>query len=155
MDTRSRWRSDRTFASPSNATADVDRAGSDRAALVAREIDAELLELPVQVRAFEAGLLGDACHAAVFLRQVELEVALLERVARLAERPIEVEALLGLRAEQHRRQRLHRAAGHGRLDREGAAVVRGVVVRRGRGPRRRLGEALLDRAQELLQRDRL
>src|SRR6185437_1913532 len=104
MDTRSRWRSDRTFASPSNATADLDRAGSDRAALVAREVDAELLELPVQVRALEAGLLGDARHAAVFLGQVELEVALLEGVARLAQRAVELEALLRLRAERERRR---------------------------------------------------
>src|SRR6476620_12156169 len=53
---------------------------SGRVAFVARQVNAELLELPVQVRPLEPGLLGDARHAAVFLREVELEVALLERV---------------------------------------------------------------------------
>ena len=44
------------------------------------------------------GLLGHARHRAAFLGQVELEVALLEFVARIAQRLVEFEQLLGLRA---------------------------------------------------------
>ena len=40
---------------------------SQAAALTAREVDAELFELAVQVGAFKAGFFGYAGHAAVFL----------------------------------------------------------------------------------------
>ena len=61
---------------------------SGHAALVAGQVDAELLELAVQVRAFQAGLLGDAGHRAAFLGQVKLEIALLEGIAGLAQRAV-------------------------------------------------------------------
>ena len=50
------------------------KASAARAALAARQVDAQLLELAIEVGALEAGLLGDAGHAAVLLRQVELEM---------------------------------------------------------------------------------
>ena len=94
-------------------------------ALVAREVDAELLELAVEVRALEAGLLGDAGHAAVLAREVKFEVALLERIARFAQRPIEREALLGQRPERKRREA---RARDGAAD---AARVEGLEARCG------------------------
>src|SRR4051794_14414649 len=128
---------------------------SGRVALVARQVDAELLELAIEVRSLEPRLLGNARHAAVLLREVELEIAFFEGVARLAQRPVEVEALLRLRAEQGRRQLLDGAARHRRLDGEAAAVLAGGGIERRGQPRRRLGQALLDGAQQLLQGDRL
>jgi hypothetical protein len=52
--------------------------------LVLAEIDAELLKLPVQVRAFEPRLLRHARHAAVLTREVIFEVRALEGVACIA-----------------------------------------------------------------------
>jgi hypothetical protein len=53
------------------------------------EIDTELLQLAVQVGAFEPRLFGHARHAAVLAREVILEVRALERVARVAQRNVE------------------------------------------------------------------
>src|SRR4051794_6023290 len=53
------------------ASAPHGAGGRASAAPVARQVDAELLELAVEVRALQAGLLGHAGHAAVFLREVE------------------------------------------------------------------------------------
>ena len=128
------------------------------AALVARQVDAELLELAIQVRALQAGLLGDARHRAVFL------------------------ARGGTRSSSSRRRRAPRAAGgRGRSSARpagpsgsGAAAAacappgigastrqadclrpaRRRCSRRGCA-RRRLGQRLLHGAQQLLQRDRL
>ena len=71
-------RSDRTSSSPAPKSEDRDcstdrglgarLAGLDAvAALVAAEVHAELLELAVEVGAFQAGFLGDAGHGTVFL----------------------------------------------------------------------------------------
>src|SRR5437899_2618667 len=99
---------------PGREPAIIARALHGAAALVAREVDAQLLELAVQVRALQPRLLGHARHAAVFLGEVELEVALLEGVARFAQRAVELEALFRLRAQQRRhggalQQRWHAA----------------------------------------------
>src|SRR5213592_1012681 len=54
-------------------------------ALVARQVHPELLQLPIQVRPLQPRLLRHPRHRAVLLRQVKLEVALLERIPRLAQ----------------------------------------------------------------------
>src|SRR5690606_2537221 len=62
------------------------------------QVHAQLAQLAVQVRALQPGLLCHARHGAALARQVELEVGLLEAVARLAQRAVEVEALVRQRA---------------------------------------------------------
>src|SRR3974390_2928646 len=66
----------------------------------APQFDAELLELAVQVRALEAGAVGNARHAVAFLGKLVLEVDALELVPRLAQRLVEIdgEGLRALRA---------------------------------------------------------
>src|SRR6185295_1629707 len=65
-------------------------AGSARVFLgTAGEPDVELLELAVEVRALEPGLLGDAAHVALLAAEELLEVDTLERLARLAQRQVE------------------------------------------------------------------
>jgi hypothetical protein len=46
------------------------------------------------VGALQAGLLGHARHGAAFARQVEFKVGLLEAIARLAQRAVQIEALV-------------------------------------------------------------
>src|SRR5580698_6368166 len=58
-------------------------------ALVLAEIDAELLQLPVQVSPLKPGLFRDARHAAVFSREVILEVRAFERIACIAQWNVE------------------------------------------------------------------
>jgi hypothetical protein len=137
------------------------------------QVDAQLLELAVQVRALQAGLLGDPGHAAVLARQVMLEIGALERVARLAQRQVERQladrrggpADAGhRRSEEVRRWRGHRRRQRARADRQhrdarrapGVRCERLVDLRR--DLRRVLAAAprqpLLDRLQQLLQRDR-
>src|SRR6185436_877678 len=94
-------------AAPSAALQLRPPRGSGRVPLVSRQIDPELLQLAIEMRALQARLLGDPGHAAVLLREVELEIALLERIASLAQRPVEIEALLGLRAEHDGSDLLH------------------------------------------------
>ena len=63
---------------------------SRRAVLAAaREADVELLQLAVEVRALEPGLVGDAAHVALLAAEQLLEVDPLERLARLAQRQLE------------------------------------------------------------------
>jgi hypothetical protein len=69
------------FCEPKSATALLP--------FVLAEIDAELLQLAVQVGAFEPRLFGHARHAAVLAREVILEVRALERVTRVAQRNVE------------------------------------------------------------------
>src|SRR5579859_3031993 len=70
---------------------------------VLAEIDTELLELAIQVRALETRLFRDARHAAILTREVIFEVSTLERVARIAQRDVE---------RDRRRLRSQRAAAH-------------------------------------------
>jgi hypothetical protein len=58
-------------------------------ALVLAEIDAELLELAIQVSTLEPGFFRDARHAAVLTREVIFEVRALECVACVAQRNVE------------------------------------------------------------------
>ena len=67
----------------------------------ARELDAELFQLAVQVRALEPDAVGDAAHVSAFLADVMLEINALECVARFAQRQI--------RAARRRRNGLRRA----------------------------------------------
>ena len=63
-----------------------------RSVILARPIarfQAELLELAVEVGAFQAGTFGHAGHAAVFAHQVVLEIGALEGVARFPQRQVE------------------------------------------------------------------
>ena len=53
------------------------------------ELDAELLELAVQVRALQPDAVGHLAHVRAFARDVILEVHALERVARLAQLQVE------------------------------------------------------------------
>ena len=55
----------------------------------AREADVELLQLAVEVRALEPGLLRDAAHVALLAAEELLEIDALERLARLAQRQLE------------------------------------------------------------------
>ena len=54
-----------------------------------REPDVQLLQLAVQVRPLEPGLLGDAAHVALLATEQLLEVDALERLACLAQRKLE------------------------------------------------------------------
>src|SRR5438034_1820679 len=63
---------------------------SDRAVVAAsRKSNVELLELAVEVRAFEAGLFGHLAHVRLLAAQKLLEIDALECLARLAERQLE------------------------------------------------------------------
>ncbi len=53
------------------------------------ELDAELLELAIQVRALQPDAVGDLAHVGALARDVILEVQALERVARLAQLQVE------------------------------------------------------------------
>src|SRR4029450_10992713 len=55
----------------------------------ARKADVQLLQLAIQVRAFEAGLVGHTAHVALLATEELLEVDPFERFARLAQRQIE------------------------------------------------------------------
>src|SRR5690349_99145 len=74
-----------------------------------RKIHPQLFEFSIKVRAFKPGLLGHTGHGAVLHRQVELEVGLLETIARIAQRAVQVEGLVGAWAglddQRRRRQR--------------------------------------------------
>src|SRR4051794_39484427 len=95
-----------------------------RPAFPTRQIHPQLLQLPVQVGSLEPGLFGHAGHRAVLAREMEFEVALLECVARLAQRAVEVEALFGLGAEIERGGGGEAdAAGHDGVDRHGVGAV--------------------------------
>src|SRR5437763_16998694 len=62
---------------------------SGRAVVAAsRKSNVELLELAVEVRAFEAGLFGHLAHVRLLAAQKLLEVDALERLARLPERQL-------------------------------------------------------------------
>jgi len=68
--------------------------GGTVAARTAGELDAELLELAIQVSAFEAGAVSHAGHAVVLTRQVELEVDALELITGIAQRLVKRHAVL-------------------------------------------------------------
>src|SRR5689334_889275 len=70
----------------------------------AREADVELLQLAVEMRALEAGLLGDLAHVALLAAEELLEVQPLERLARLAQGQLE-EARGDLGRDRRRRRR--------------------------------------------------
>src|SRR5256885_12543391 len=64
--------------------------GSDRAVVAAsRKSNVELLELAVEVRAFEAGLFGHLAHVRLLAAQKLLEIDALERLARFTQRHFE------------------------------------------------------------------
>src|SRR4051812_40297251 len=63
--------------------------GSDALLCQLARLDAQLLELAVQVGTFEAGFFRHARHAAAFAAQVVLEIHALKSVARLAQRQVE------------------------------------------------------------------
>src|SRR5258706_1568237 len=72
----------------------ADRATSGGAVLTApRKADIELLQLAVEVGAFEPRLLGNLAHVALLAAEQLLEIDALERLARLAQR--QLEELLG------------------------------------------------------------
>ena len=127
------------------------------ASAASRQIDAELLELAVQMGALQAGLLGHARHGAVFLGEVELEIRFLEPSRASRSGLSRSKLCVRLRAQvDHRRQRS--AAGHQRAV---ATVVdhrqRSCWPAARRWPRAARAfarQALLDRLQQLLQRDR-
>src|SRR6195952_3635035 len=58
-------------------------------ALVLAEVHAKLFELPVKVRALQSRLLRHARHAAVFTREVILEIRALEGIACIAQWNVE------------------------------------------------------------------
>src|SRR5437763_4475241 len=63
---------------------------SDRAVVAAsRKSNVELLELAVEVRAFEAGLFGHLAHVRLLAAQKLLEIDALERLARFTQRHFE------------------------------------------------------------------
>src|SRR5207244_1746194 len=75
----------------SDAVAAVAAVRSDdpRVFAAAREADVELLQLAVQMRAFESRLVGSAAHVALLTAEQLLEIDALERFARLAKRSLE------------------------------------------------------------------
>src|SRR5690606_26148797 len=88
----------------------------------AGEVDAELLELAVEMGALEPGALGHPRHAALLARKMVLEVDALEGVARLAQRHLERELLHGdAGVVGHRRRDV---AGDEGLDGDGAGRER-------------------------------
>ena len=64
----------------------------------ASEVNAELFELSVKVRALESGLFGDACHGAAFTEKMKFEVGFFEFVTCFAQWFFEQETLRGLGA---------------------------------------------------------
>ena len=129
-------------------------------------LDAELLELAVQVGALEAGFFGHARHAAAFAAQVMFEVHALEGVARFAQRQVEGQrvALACALADAADAAAPMRSAGAGWAANIGALAGCWLADRR----RRRSGaapaparahflgarQALLHGLQQLLQCDR-
>src|SRR5512142_3330844 len=66
------------------------RGRSDRAVVAApRKADVELLELAIEVRAFEPGLFSHLAHVRLLTAQKLLEIDALECFARLAQRQLE------------------------------------------------------------------
>jgi len=136
-------------------------------ALAARQVDTELLELAIKVGALQAGFFGHAGHAAAFLRKVKLEIAFLERIARHAQRAVEVEALFGLRAVCLPFRRLGRRCRAKVVFVVHIGILAGGVIclRPGclvadhqgvdRNARGRTGQPLGHRTEQLLKRDRL
>src|SRR6218665_1220309 len=120
-------------------------------AFVSAQIDAELLELAVQMGALQACLLGHTCHRAVFLGEVELVVALLEGITGFAQGAVQLEALL--RGQPGRGQgglRHHAQAGGAAAVVQGAELAAAGIAGQAhhrRGARGGLDQGLLDGAQ--------
>src|ERR1700712_4887859 len=64
-------------------------ACSSSFALILAKVHAKLLELPVKVRALQSGLLRHARHAAVFTREVILEIRAFESITCIAQWNVE------------------------------------------------------------------
>ncbi len=63
-------------------------------AFAARQVNAQLLELSVQVCSLEACFFGHTGHGAALVRQMEFKVGFFEGVTRLAQGAVEFKALL-------------------------------------------------------------
>src|SRR5205085_1487482 len=75
--------------------------------VAARELDAQLFQFAIKMRALEPHTVGYAAHVAAFLTDVMLKVNAFECVARLAQRQIERQRRgRGRRRRSVRRQRL-------------------------------------------------